>query len=154
MDHTPTLAEMRDRVRHARMLEDRDLRAAMMESVMADAIALAIASGNLAGAYNALMRLGFERHEIFRHRGAAIQICGHRMNRDMAAESAAQERRIATRLAREFGLTVSGPHGDEPLRPLPRSPGLAEMVERISRTLAGALVVFGVVPAALLLILP
>lgn len=137
MDHVPTLEEMRDRTRHARALGDRHLREAMLASVMADAIALAIAAGHLAGSYEALMRLGFERHEVFRYRDAAMRIMLHRLAGQSRRGPCDTERRLSAALARELGLTESGPFGDEPPRPLPRSPGLAEMVERITRTLAG-----------------
>lgn len=154
MDHVPTLDEMRDRTRHARALGDRHLREAMLASVMADAITLAVAAGHLAGSYDALMRLGFERHEIFRHHDEAMRIARHRRGSRERTREDDTGRRLSAALARELGLTESGPHGDEPPRPLPRSPELAAMVERITRAGAGAAVIFGVVPAALLIVLP
>ena len=150
----PTLADMRDRVRHARAITDRDLREALVASVMADAIGLAIASGNLGGSYTAMVRPGFEHHEGFRLRDSAMDIAQARLVRRTRPEPAPLEPALSLALAREFGLTASGPHGDEPPPRPPRAAGLAEMVERIGRVLAGAAVVFGIVPAALLLILP
>lgn len=145
----PTLADLRDRLGHARGLADQALAEEALVDLMADTINIAIRSGHLAATYDALMAVGFSRREVFAWREESVRQAAWKLRR--AAREA--DARCTAALEREFGLTSDGPFGDEP-PPAPCSPGLAEMVERVSRTGAGAIAVFGILPAALLLILP
>lgn len=150
MIQIPTLADLRDRLGHARGLADQALAEEALVDLMADTINIAIRSGHLAAAYDALMAVGFSRREVFAWREESVRQAAWKLRRAVREADA----RCTAALEREFGLTSDGPFGDEPPPPAPRSPGLAEMVERVSRTGAGAIAVFGILPAALLLILP